>query len=283
MFLSDQHGRYDECLQAIEAGLELARRRGDRGWEWNFLAARAELKLNSGDWAEAEACVDAIPVEAREAGGFLQFVLSSTLVFLNLARGNLAEARRVVEALPSEYEDAEAAASARLGWAGVLLAEGQAQEALAAAARSAEGNLGDGNVGTGALGLSAAVAAALALEDVSSIHPLLDRFRELSPAERSPVVDAHIARAGALVAAHEGDQATGRAGLRVATATFREFALPFWLAVTQLEHGELLVRLGRSGEAEPFLAEARAIFERLRAQPWLERLARAEAGTAVPA
>jgi hypothetical protein len=58
---------------------------------------------------------------------------------------------------------------------------------------------------------------------------------------------------------------------------FRELGLPFWLAVTLLEHGEL------TGD-ESFLAEAREIFERLEARPWLERLdAVAPTRTEVPA
>ena len=47
----------------------------------------------------------------------------------------------------------------------------------------------------------------------------------------------------------------------------------FYLAVTELEHGEWLAPRGRRDEAEPRLAEAREIFERLGATPWLERAA----------
>ncbi len=47
----------------------------------------------------------------------------------------------------------------------------------------------------------------------------------------------------------------------------------FWLAVTLLEHGEWLVAQGRGPEAEAVLGEAREIFVRLRARPWLDRLA----------
>ena len=47
--------------------------------------------------------------------------------------------------------------------------------------------------------------------------------------------------------------------------------MPFYLAVTQLEHAEWLAAQGASDEAEPLLAEAREIFERLEAAPWLER------------
>ena len=58
----------------------------------------------------------------------------------------------------------------------------------------------------------------------------------------------------------------------MAAGIFREFGLPFWLAVTQLEHGEWLVEQGRAQEAEPLLGEARETFERLEAKPWLERV-----------
>ena len=67
------------------------------------------------------------------------------------------------------------------------------------------------------------------------------------------------------------------AGFEAAAAIFRELSLPFWLAVTLLEHGEL------TGD-QSSLAEAREIFERLEARPWLERLdAAAPAPAEVPA
>jgi hypothetical protein len=47
----------------------------------------------------------------------------------------------------------------------------------------------------------------------------------------------------------------------------------FYLAVTQLEYAEWLARQGRAEAAEPLLTEAREIFERLGARPWLERAA----------
>ena len=56
------------------------------------------------------------------------------------------------------------------------------------------------------------------------------------------------------------------AGYAAAEAGFRQLSLPFWLAVTLLEHAEL------TGDEES-LAEAREIFEDLKATPWLERAA----------
>jgi len=54
--------------------------------------------------------------------------------------------------------------------------------------------------------------------------------------------------------------------------------VPFYLAVTLLELSEWLVAQGQREQSEPLLAEAREIFERLEAKPWLERVAAAQAG-----
>ena len=62
----------------------------------------------------------------------------------------------------------------------------------------------------------------------------------------------------------------------------RELGVPFWLAVTFLEHGEWLARDAGAEPAEPLLAEAAEIFQRLGARPWLERLAIDRAGLQMP-
>jgi hypothetical protein len=69
-------------------------------------------------------------------------------------------------------------------------------------------------------------------------------------------------------------------GFKTACAVFREHGLTFNLAVTQLEYGEWLTAHGRADEAESLLAEAREIFERLEAAPWLERADAARSGLA---
>jgi hypothetical protein len=55
--------------------------------------------------------------------------------------------------------------------------------------------------------------------------------------------------------------------------------MPFYLAATQLEHGEWLSPQGRVTEVEAKLAEARELFEGLDAKPWLERLEKVPVGT----
>ncbi|HET6771085.1 MAG TPA: hypothetical protein VFH75_05565, partial [Actinomycetota bacterium] len=69
---------------------------------------------------------------------------------------------------------------------------------------------------------------------------------------------------------------------KAAARYFREINEPYWLAVTLGEHAEWLTAQDRSDEAEPLVAGARAIFERLKAGPWLERV-ESIAGSRLPA
>ena len=72
-------------------------------------------------------------------------------------------------------------------------------------------------------------------------------------------------------------------GFKNATGMFREMAVPFWMAVTLLEHGEWLTEQGRSGDARPLLDEARGVFEGLRAAPWLVRVEKVRSTVGVEA
>jgi hypothetical protein len=120
------------------------------------------------------------------------------------------------------------------------------------------------------------VEAALALGDRASADELLGAVESLPPGLRPPFLEAHCHRFRARM--------TGEpAGFKTAAGGFREYGFPFWLAVTQLEHAEALARDGRPVDAEPLLAEAGEIFERLGAAPWLERLGGVETEASVPA
>ncbi len=91
------------------------------------------------------------------------------------------------------------------------------------------------------------------------------RSRSCSPRrERSGRLAAAVPRRPGEALPRPPRQGT-RPGYEAAAEQFRELGIPFWLAVTLLEHGEL------TGD-ESLLAEAREIFERLGARPWLDRV-----------
>jgi hypothetical protein len=81
-----------------------------------------------------------------------------------------------------------------------------------------------------------------------------------------------VRRFEALLAARAGDDERADEKFRASAEMLREISARFYLAVVLLEHGEWLVETGRPDDAEPLLGEAREIFERLGAAPWLGRL-----------
>ena len=116
------------------------------------------------------------------------------------------------------------------------------------------------------LGYVEAMEAALALGDTERARELVRFVEALRPGDRPPLLEAHAHRVRARLDDDESE-------FEVAAADFRRLEMAFYLAVTLLEHGEWLVAHDREDEAEPLLAEAREIFERLGARPWLDRAA----------
>ncbi|MEP7225606.1 MAG: hypothetical protein ABI783_11700, partial [Actinomycetota bacterium] len=145
-------------------------------------------------------------------------------------------------------------------------AEGQLREALADGDAAIETRNLLGISGQSVKqGLTEAVEAAFTLGELAKVDELLALVEGVPLGTRPPFLDAQAKRFRARL---DGDPS----GYEVATERFRELGLPFWLAVTLLEHSEWLIGHGQPSEAEPLLAEAREIFENLEARPWLERL-----------
>ena len=138
-------------------------------------------------------------------------------------------------------------------------AEGRPADALADAEQTIEVSRTLGVAGQSTKqGIVEGIEAALALGDTAKADELLRIVEGVPAGTRPPYLDAQARRFRARM---DGNAA----GFEAAAAIFRELSLPFWLAVTLLEHGEL------TGD-RPSLDEAREIFERLEARPWLERL-----------
>ena len=115
--------------------------------------------------------------------------------------------------------------------------------------------------------LVVALEASLELEMFDKTKELLGLIDALPPGHMPQFLQAQSMRFRAQMA----DGAEAERLFKGATGLFRELAVPFYLAVTQLEYAEWLERQGRSADSMPLVSEALEIFERLGAAPWLER------------
>jgi hypothetical protein len=258
---------FAESVAVCDRRLELARRLGDRHSEVAALAGPISSLDLLGRWDEA--LVRAAEAEERATTAYAQIELFP-VVGIRCERGELEQAREFLAGLTTlarsedrQIRDAYAVAEARL-----LRTEGNPREALAAAERALAGH-----THTGATSISAKLALVEALEAATMLDDPHEQRRQLAtldglrPGQLTPALEAQRARFRGRLAAADPEP-----DLTVAAQMFRELEMPFYLAVTEVEHGEWLAGQGRAAAAEPLFAAARETFERLEAKPWLERL-----------
>jgi tetratricopeptide (TPR) repeat protein len=255
-----QGDRYGEATEVLHEALTLARRVGDRRSELYLLAELSYALTMTGSWKEALAAYAELPEELLSVSGALASVLTGVLE-IYLHRGQLTEAGELLSYFnfieeSIDVQDRSIYAAAR---AALFYAESNFDDALGAGLGAAETASIQG-AGQQAVkqGLVWAVEAALVLGKREQADELLTMVEQLPPGLRPPFLEAHTHRFRARMDSDE-------VGFKTAAGSFREYGFPFWLAVTLLEHGEL------TGD-ESLLDEAREIFERLQAKPWLERL-----------
>jgi class 3 adenylate cyclase/tetratricopeptide (TPR) repeat protein len=272
--LLDRRDRYEEAIELQRRGLALARKAGYRFSEWRLLGELSYYLQRTGQWAEALDLAAEVPenqLTSALASSFARIAIAS-------ARGDTAEARRVLASFSGLKDSADV--QDRSGYAAisatVLRAEGRHEEALAATveALAASELLGPAPGADTKNALSDGLESALVLGRLDTVEELLGRIDAIPPGRRPPFLAGLAARFRARLAAARGQSDGVEQGFKTAAAVFREHGLTFHVAVTQLEHGEWLAGEGRAEEAQPLLAEACEIFERLEATPWLERAGR---------
>jgi tetratricopeptide (TPR) repeat protein len=267
--------RYEEAAETVRQGLAHARKVGSRYWEWAFLGYGYPVYM-LGAWDEVLAMWDELPHEdwtqARLAYGTVLCAAVPVCVY----RGRLDDARRMVEAVGEFEHSADVQERCYYGSARaqLLLAEGEPAEAqeVAESVFAERDVLGIGSdVIKEAFAL--AVQAALELDRLDKAGELLAIVEQLPTGVRPQFLSAHESRFRAHLAARRGDDDETERLFKGGAGLFQELAVPFHLAVTQLEYGEWLAAEGRAEEADPLLIQARDAFERLEATPWLERIA----------
>ena len=275
-FLLAGRDRWADATAADRAGLELARRRGNRQWEESF---NSHLRGNAfilGEWDASELPLEEL--EGTEWDALLWSVrldYADAVVGLNVERGRLDAARAIMAHVPAEERaETQERGAIALGRAALARGEGRDEDALrwAVEAASLGGTIGNFHP-IFKQAIAAVLTAAVALGEPERADHIFERIRGLSPGVRTPLVDAQLARYDAHRAAGAGETTDADGRFRNAAELLREVGARFFLAVVLLEHGELLAR-ERLEDAEPLLAEAREIFERLEAEPWLARLGR---------
>ena len=278
----ESRDRYAEAKVAVERGIAFARRIGDRPWEARMLAGQISTLVLLGRWDEA------LELAAEVAAGLVGVAAEAQLLYLvevDCWRGQLDEARARLDGHPAAHAEVLQTRSAyAVHEAIVLRTAGDARAGLEVIDRELTRTVDELGASflTTKLMLVEALEGAFELGDRPKLEQLLRMIEELRPGQRPPLLAAHAARFRAKLAS---DAADAEAGFQRAEQMFHEYELPFWLAVTQLEHGEWLVGEDRASEAEPLLAEAQEAFARLEAKPWLDRVGAAVARprTEVPA
>jgi len=172
-------------------------------------------------------------------------------------------------------DDAQERADYACAEATLLSAQGDHHGALAAATRARDQGI---RLGVWHYTVKEAVVlgveAAIAAGDLRAAEDILEHVAALPAGDRSRYLEIQVERLRALMAWQRGELGEVASGLDSAIPGFRRLMLPFWTAITLLERSELLASQGRVGETAAELIEARQIFRRLRAEPWLRRAAR---------
>jgi tetratricopeptide (TPR) repeat protein len=251
--------RYADALGYLEEALALSRRVGSRPLEWAVLAERTYPLWSLGRWDEAIAVLETFTQEQLDAGGVMLSLLQSG-VEIYASRGDLGSARRVYEAFRrvEGSTDVQDQTSWLAATAALARAEGRLQDAVIAGRATIDNarTLGPSDQGI-KHAVPDALDAALTVGDASRADELFAFVDELPPARRSPYLEAQVLRLRSRVS-------NDAAGLAAAASRFAELEAPFPHAITLLEKAELTAD-------ESARAEAREVFARLGARPWIER------------
>jgi ATP/maltotriose-dependent transcriptional regulator MalT len=256
--------------------LELVRRLGNAALEGLAKVHLSFAYAVIGKWDELEQLLVETPVDVTDPNADHNAVVALVAaVPMMVARGELDRAEAAIRLFEQARDPSDVQELLWLHRSNSWLyqAQGRLEEAHAEAVQGYELGRGRGRT-PGPFQMSIAVETALDLGRPEEAERLVTSA-EAEPAARGRAMQAHLTRLRGLMAARAGATDEAEARFRSAVDLARGLGVAPWIGQALLEWGEMRVAAGRATEAEPLVSEAREIFERLRATPWIERADRA--------
>ncbi|HEY8754843.1 MAG TPA: adenylate/guanylate cyclase domain-containing protein [Candidatus Dormibacteraeota bacterium] len=268
-------------------GAAMARLVGDRRNEIALTVGQVPILVDLGRWDEAIHI--ATDYDGIAGGDLAESDVASEMIYgvwVHIWRDEIAAAKRLRDRLSFVFEQhitAEYSYLTRAVDAALLRADGRNADAFDLMSRVLSESRGSAvDLYVGRWVLHEGADAAFALGEMTAVRLWLDSITNRVRRGLGPALDAAVSMISARLAAAEARDADVSAHAREAADLFDKMRMPFWKAVTQLEHGEWLIAQARAPEAEEMLAQATAAFADLGAAPWLERVNTAR-GSAQPA
>jgi class 3 adenylate cyclase/tetratricopeptide (TPR) repeat protein len=267
---------FREGLQMAETGIELARRVGDRDFEWFLQSSAATGHTWLGEWDEALQLCDEVTASMGE--NVSQLIASGLLtpqLTVWVGRGELDHVEPDELAARADSSDVQERGMARTELALLLAGRG---EHTAACETARLVIVEDGPVvGIRHPNLRAAlpifVGSALASGQLDAADELVRGLEAMPYGHLSPFLRGHLLIARARIDDARGITDGVEAGLRTAVRVLEEHELVFHAAQARGHLAEWLAGQGRRSEAEQTAEQALAALEALGARPWVERLA----------
>ena len=274
--LADDHlhrDRYAGALAYDLANLELAERMGLHN---DIVLAKVHLVFDNwllGRWDEVRRLREETPLPERAQDDPALLLLHTAGAVPAVEQGSIEEAADLVELYRTIHDPTELQDRVFMGVSSgtVLRGQGRLEEALEAFQYAIDCRTGVGVTRVGRA-LVEAVDIAIDLGRHDLVDELLAIVEAAHPSDVAAFLEGEVLRIRGRLAARAGDVEAADSLFRQARGVLSEIENPFRLAIAHLEHAEMLVAAGRSDEAARLLAEAREIFERLEARPWLERV-----------
>jgi tetratricopeptide (TPR) repeat protein len=267
---------FDDGVAFARAGVELARRVGDRSSEWFLQGNEAAGYAWVGEWDEAlRICEQAIDGMAGEAPELVLSSLLGTQLVVWTGRGEVDHVDPAWMEARFDTSDVQERGTARTQLALLLAAKGEHESACELAGRVIAEDAAVVGLRHPMLrwAFPLVVDSALACGRLEEAVAHVEHLEQVPLGHLSPFLVAALRVARARVDDARGLTEGVEEGLRAGVRILAERRLAHFRAQAQGYLAEWLARQGRRAEAEQVAAEALETFERLRATPWVDRLA----------